>query len=181
MEGRGGTKPGGPSGMPRGQAGQLGGWRQGPGGGKTQKGCGNETPPQGHLARPARIRALTESPVPLRGTLVDPSQVDISPLKSLVGSFSDLSGHACNLRPGTRGKANPPGHEWGPGHRNTWGQQTDAPTFKSFQSVSHSAMSALCDPMDCSPPGSSVHGILQARRLQWASVPFSRGSSPSRG
>lgn len=108
--------------MPRGQAGQLGGWRQGPGGGKIQKGCGKETPPQGHLARPARIRALTESPVPLRGTLADPSQVDISPLKSLVGSFSDLSGHACNLRPGTRGKANPPGHEWRPGHRNTWGQ-----------------------------------------------------------
>ena len=38
----------------------------------------------------------------------------------------------------------------------------------------------LCDPMDCSPPGSSVHGILQARILEWASVPFSRGSSPPR-
>ena len=29
----------------------------------------------------------------------------------------------------------------------------------------------LCDPMDCSPPGSSVHGILQARILEWAAVP----------
>ena len=35
----------------------------------------------------------------------------------------------------------------------------------------------LCDPMDCSPPGSSVHGILQARILEWIFVPFSRGSS----
>jgi len=32
----------------------------------------------------------------------------------------------------------------------------------------------LCDPMDCSLPGFSVHGILQARILEWASIPFSR-------
>ena len=38
----------------------------------------------------------------------------------------------------------------------------------------------LCDPMDCSPPGSSVHGILQARILGWVAIPFSKGSSPSR-
>ena len=30
----------------------------------------------------------------------------------------------------------------------------------------------LCNPMDCSPPGSSVHGILQARTLEWAAMPF---------
>ena len=35
----------------------------------------------------------------------------------------------------------------------------------------------LCDPMGHSPPGSSVHGILQARILEWVSAPFSRGSS----
>ena len=35
----------------------------------------------------------------------------------------------------------------------------------------------LCDPMDCSPPGSSVHGILQARILEWITMPSSRGSS----
>ena len=35
----------------------------------------------------------------------------------------------------------------------------------------------LCDPTDCSPPGSSVHGILQARILEWVATPFSRGSS----
>ena len=34
--------------------------------------------------------------------------------------------------------------------------------------------------MDCSPQGSSVHGILQARILGWVAVPFSRGSSPPR-
>ena len=37
----------------------------------------------------------------------------------------------------------------------------------------------LCDPMDCSPPGSSVHGILQARILEWVAMPSSRGSSYS--
>ena len=35
----------------------------------------------------------------------------------------------------------------------------------------------LCDPMDCSPPGSSAHGILQAGILEWVANPFSRGSS----
>ena len=38
----------------------------------------------------------------------------------------------------------------------------------------------LWDPMDCSPPGSSVHGILQARILKWVADPFSRGSSQPR-
>ena len=33
----------------------------------------------------------------------------------------------------------------------------------------------LCDPMDCSPPGSSVHGILQARKLEWVAISFSNG------
>ena len=35
----------------------------------------------------------------------------------------------------------------------------------------------LCDPIDCSPPGSSLHGILQARVLEWVAISFSRGSS----
>jgi len=34
--------------------------------------------------------------------------------------------------------------------------------------------------MDCSPPGSSVHGISQARVLEWVAIPFSRGSSQPR-
>ena len=38
----------------------------------------------------------------------------------------------------------------------------------------------LWDPMDCSPPGSCVHGILQARTLEWGAMPSSRGCSQPR-
>ena len=38
----------------------------------------------------------------------------------------------------------------------------------------------LCDLMDCSPPGSSVHGIIQARIPEWVAMPSSRGSSQPR-
>ena len=38
----------------------------------------------------------------------------------------------------------------------------------------------LCDPMDYSPPGYSVHEILQARILEWVAMPSSRGSSQPR-
>ena len=34
----------------------------------------------------------------------------------------------------------------------------------------------LCDPMDCNPPGFSVHGIISARILEWVAIPFSRVS-----
>ena len=37
--------------------------------------------------------------------------------------------------------------------------------------------STLCNPIDCSPPGSSVHGIFQARILEWVTIFYSRGSS----
>ena len=43
-----------------------------------------------------------------------------------------------------------------------------AAAAKSLQSCP-----ALCDPMDCSPPGSSIHGILQARVLEWGAIAFS--------
>ena len=50
------------------------------------------------------------------------------------------------------------------------------------QSESEVAQSCLtlCDPMDCSPPGSCVHGILQARIPEWVAISFSRGSSRPR-
>ena len=35
----------------------------------------------------------------------------------------------------------------------------------------------LCDPMDCSPPGSSFHRIFQARVLEWVAIYYSRGFS----
>ena len=52
---------------------------------------------------------------------------------------------------------------------------------KESKSVSHSVVSNSLQPMDCSPPGSSVHGILQARILEWVAIPFSRRSSQPRG
>ena len=50
-------------------------------------------------------------------------------------------------------------------------------TFKSSQSLSHVR---LCNPMDCSPRGSCIRGILQARILEWVAISFSRGSSRPR-
>ena len=56
--------------------------------------------------------------------------------------------------------------------------------FSSFPICSYCSVAqscpALCDLMDCSPPGSSVHGILQARILESVAVPSSRGSSRPR-
>ena len=45
---------------------------------------------------------------------------------------------------------------------------------------SHQVMSSSCDPMDCSPPASSVHGILQAKILKWFAIP-SPGDLPDQG
>ena len=42
--------------------------------------------------------------------------------------------------------------------------------------ISHSVVLTLCNPMDCILPGSSVHGIFQARILEWVSMSVSRGS-----
>ena len=57
--------------------------------------------------------------------------------------------------------------------------KTSAAVLISYQSESEVAQSCptLCDPMDCSLTGSSVHGIFQARVLEWVSISFSRGSS----
>ena len=38
----------------------------------------------------------------------------------------------------------------------------------------------LCNPMDCSPPGPTVHGLLRARTVEWVAMPSSKGSSPPR-
>ena len=46
--------------------------------------------------------------------------------------------------------------------------------------LSFSVVSDSCNPMDCSPPGSSVHGILQARILEWVAMPTS-GDLPNLG
>ena len=47
---------------------------------------------------------------------------------------------------------------------------------KSESEVAQSCLT-LSDPMDCSPPGSSIHGIFQSRVLEWVTISFSRGPS----
>ena len=56
-------------------------------------------------------------------------------------------------------------------------------TVWATESESEVAQSCLnlCDPVDCSLPGFSVHGILQARILEWVTISFSRGSFRPRG
>ena len=58
--------------------------------------------------------------------------------------------------------------------------KVQSPASNEFMKVRkvliHSVISD-CDPMDCSPPGPSVHGISQARILEWVAISFSRGSS----
>ena len=51
--------------------------------------------------------------------------------------------------------------------------------MKSESEVAQSCPT-LCDPMDCSLPGSSIHGILQARVLDWVAISFSRRSPGDR-
>ena len=48
---------------------------------------------------------------------------------------------------------------------------------KNLRSEVAQSCPTLCDPMDSSLPGSAIHGIFQARILEWAAISFSRGSS----
>ena len=48
-------------------------------------------------------------------------------------------------------------------------------TLTESESVKYLSHWTVWDPMDCSPSGSSVHGIIQARILEWVAIPFSRG------
>ena len=58
---------------------------------------------------------------------------------------------------------------------NVWSEVKWSEIAQSFLTLL-----TLCDPRDCSPPGSFVHGILQARILEWVAISFSRGSSQPR-
>ena len=53
----------------------------------------------------------------------------------------------------------------------------ESPGLQEIKPCVLNRFSRLCDPMHCSPPGSSVPGILQARTLEWVAKPSSRGSS----
>ena len=69
-------------------------------------------------------------------------------------------------------------HPW---HVPPGGSDTDTPMYFTIflfsESEAAQSCPTLCDPMDCSLPGSSLHGILQARVLEWVAISFSRGSS----
>ena len=58
-----------------------------------------------------------------------------------------------------------------------WETAREGAPDRHVRAQSHQSYLTLWDPMDCSPPGSSVHGILQARILEWVAVPSSRGFS----
>ena len=68
-----------------------------------------------------------------------------------------------------------------------WGMKTKSPITLSILSTGDESESevvqscpTLCGPMNCSLPGSSIHGIFQARILEWVAIAFSRGSSQPR-
>ena len=56
----------------------------------------------------------------------------------------------------------------------------ESPSFNHLCMLSHSVVPNSLRPVDCSPPGSFVHGILQARTLEWVAISFFWGSSPSK-
>ena len=57
-----------------------------------------------------------------------------------------------------------------------WGIFVETSSHEKVKVLITQSYPILCNPMDCSPPGSSVHGILQARILERIAIPFSRGS-----
>ena len=61
-----------------------------------------------------------------------------------------------------------------------WCPPTIAAEFAACVPKSLQLCPALCDPMDCNPQDSSIHGILQARLLEWVAMPPSRGTSQPR-
>ena len=63
---------------------------------------------------------------------------------------------------------------WNSRFLNNWGG--DGGAGRCVCMLSHFSLVRLCHPMECGSPGSSVHGILQARMLEWVAIPFSRRS-----
>ena len=67
------------------------------------------------------------------------------------------------------------GATWGEANRRTGSEGGFQSSILSFKVAQLCA--TVCDPIDCSAPGSSVHGVLLARILEWVAIPFSRRSS----
>ena len=63
-------------------------------------------------------------------------------------------------------------HPWDSPGKNTGVGCHFLMKVKSEREVTQSCLT-LCDPTDCSPPGSSIHGIFQARVLEWGAIAFS--------
>ena len=55
--------------------------------------------------------------------------------------------------------------------------ESNLETYIETESEVAQSNPTLCDPMDGTPPGSSIHGILQAKILEWVAISFSRGFS----
>ena len=69
----------------------------------------------------------------------------------------------------------------------TWGINSNLLSYRNIkypfvigESEVAQSCPTLCDTMDCSLPGSSIHGIFQARVLEWVAISYSRGSSRPR-
>ena len=152
--------------------------------------CGLNSPPQVSARCPGLFSASSKASC-FSGYKAEKNQV-----KNPRGSHSsylsrrawatarDPTGTACPVTPGPEGQDS----DTGPSAQcQAW---LRAPS--SFFPLSHISTHAyvhakslqlcptLCDPMDCSPPDSFIHGILQARLLEWVAMPSSRESSQSR-
>ena len=164
---------------------------------------GADGPPVPSILGAGLVAASPSSPSApaLRQSLLSPFRAFL-----IVLSNSSKKGPACAVhRPAERQAALcPPGTEWEMQARHPlevpWlraaqggagsGRETGKSRFNFTQNrctdarkismcacvLSHLSRLRLCDPMDRSPPGSSVHGILQARTLEWVAISSSRGS-----
>ena len=103
----------------------------------------------------------------------------LQPCQSRWGA--DLQGWGWGCPPGSgaaflHGVSGPVG-EWGPCHSSLLRSSCWSWLLTAVLCLVSQSCLTLCDPMVCSLPGSSVHGILPARILDWVAYPFSRGSS----
>ena len=104
------------------------------------------------------------------------------PLGATDASKLKCSQNVCQARTGASHTCNPPFHTPRSPHR-AMGTELIESHWQSHVCI-HAQLLQSCltlwDPMECSPPGSSVHGISQARILEWVAMPSSRGSSQPR-
>ena len=96
------------------------------------------------------------------------SQWEAAPTGSRLNGLRDPERITWNFRPGQLSPTTSP-------HSSNTSSATTSSDVCCV--LSHFSRVRLCNPTNCSPPGSSVHGILQARILEWIAIPFSRGSS----